>query len=708
MKHLLYLLTSSFLLFSCQENSTKYVNWDAYLGGKNTAQYSTLSQINKENVKNLKVAWTYASGDADSIKNRTQIQCNPLVIDGILYGSSPQLKFFALDAATGAEKWVFDPFAGEGYNQFGMGVNRGLSYWTDGTEERLLVTASHFLYCINAKTGKLFEDFGKSGKVNLREGLDRDIDELFIVSNTPGIVYEDKLILGSRVSEAGGPVPGHIRAFNVKTGERDWIFHTIPHPDEFGYETWPENAWKYSGGVNTWAGFSLDEERGIVYAPTGSASFDFYGGDRIGDNLFANCLVALNASTGERIWHFQTVHHDLWDRDLPAPPTLITVEREGKKVDAVAQVTKSALIYLFNRETGEPLFPIEERPVIASDLIGEEASETQPIPVKPAAFSRSRVTEADLTNRTPEANIYAKSIWQDLRKGEYFVPPSEQGSIIFPGLDGGGEWGGGAYDPESGNYIINASEMPWILKMNPYEVKNVDSQIGQGRNLYNAYCQSCHGADLKGGNVYGSVPSLVNVKERLNKKSITTLLGTGKGVMPSFSFMQPEQMEAITAFLLDIESETNTAKKGERAWNYPYVFDSYKRFQDEDGFPAITPPWGTLNAINLNTGELAWKVTLGHHPDLENQDGEPWGCENYGGPVVTAGGLVFIAATMDAKFRVFDKDNGYLLYETDLPAPGFATPATYAIDGKQYVVVACGGGKLDRKSGDQYVAFALN
>ncbi|MEN0048074.1 MAG: c-type cytochrome, partial [Bacteroidota bacterium] len=329
------------------------------------------------------------------------------------------------------------------------------------------------------------------------------------------------------------------------------------------------------------------------------------------------------------------------------------------------------------------------------------------IPTKPAAFSRARVTENDLTQRTPEANTYAKAMLENLREGEAFVPPSEQGSIIFPGLDGGGEWGGGAYDPESGNYIINASEMPWILKMNPYEAKQVNSQIGQGRNLYNAYCQSCHGADLKGGNVYGSVPSLVNVKSRLDEKAITTLLDTGKGVMPSFSFMKSEQIDAITAFLLDIEGEVRTTKKGEKAWNYPYVFDSYRRFKDEDGFPAITPPWGTLNAINLNTGELAWKVTLGHHPDLENQEGEAWGCENYGGPVVTAGGLVFIAATMDSKFRVFDKDNGNLLYETNLPAPGFATPATYAIDGKQYVVIACGGGKLEQKSGDRYVAFAL-
>jgi len=327
LNQLLPLVSLLLLTYACKEEAPKYTNWQAYLGDKASSQYSPLTAINKENIKDLQIAWTYNTGDADTLKNRTQIQCNPLIIDGVLYGSSAKLKFFALDAATGKELWIFDPFEKEAYKSFGMGVNRGLAYWTDGQSQRLLVTAGAFLYAIDAATGVPDKDFGTEGKVDLHNGLDRVVDGLFINSNTPGIVYKDKIIVGCRVSESGGAgaVPGHIRAFNVKTGEQEWIFHTIPHPEEYGYETWPAGAWQYTGGANAWAGFSLDEKRGILFAPTGSVSFDFYGGDRIGANLFANCLLALNADTGERIWHFQTVHHDMWDRDLPAPPNLVQV-----------------------------------------------------------------------------------------------------------------------------------------------------------------------------------------------------------------------------------------------------------------------------------------------------------------------------------------------------------------------------------------------
>jgi len=444
-KSFLGFLLLLFSLQACQEDSDKFVNWDTYLGDKHSSQYTPLTQINKENVKNLKVAWTYTAGDADLEKNRTQIQCNPLIIDGVLYGSSPRLKFFALDATSGKEIWKFDPFGDNEYKAFGMGVNRGLAYWTDGQEKRLLVTAGPHIYAIDAKTGALISGFGKNGKVDMHEGLDRNVEDLFINSNTPGIIFKDKLILGCRVSESGGAVPGHIRAFNVHTGVQEWIFHTIPHPGEYGYETWSAGAWQYSGGANAWAGFSLDEEREMVFAPTGSASFDFYGGDRIGENLFANCLIALDANTGERKWHFQTVHHDIWDKDLPAPPNLVRVKHEGKEIDAVAQITKSSYVFLFDRETGTPLFPIKEVPTPLSTLAGESAWPTQPIPVKPPQFSRNRVTEKDLTTRTPEANAYVKKIWKKASEGAHFVPLTEDGTIVFPGLDGGGEWGGAAF-----------------------------------------------------------------------------------------------------------------------------------------------------------------------------------------------------------------------------------------------------------------------
>ncbi len=692
----------SFILAACHSDNIQEYDWSTYQGGKEVNQYAPLQQINKSNVHQLQVAWTYQTGDADTEKNRTQIQCNPIIIDGVLYGSSARLKFFALNAATGEPLWTFDPFEEEGYNAFGMGVNRGVAYWTNGIEKRLFFTASSFLYALDANTGKLIPSFGKAGKVDLREGLDRDVDGLFIVSNTPGIVYKDKLILGSRVSEAEGAVPGHIRAYNVKTGDRAWIFHTIPHPGEEGYETWSPNAWQLSGGANVWAGFSLDEKRGIVYAPTGSASFDFYGGDRLGDNLFANTLLALNANTGERLWHFQTVHHDLWDRDLPAPPNLVTIQHDGKNIDAVAQITKSAFIFLFDRETGKPLFPIEERPVPPSDLQGETAALTQPIPLKPAPFARTYVGEEDLTRRTPEAYAFVKAKWEKLRNGPYFVPPSEQGSIIFPGFDGGGEWGGAAFDPESGNLIVNASEMPWVVQMLPHE--NIAGN--QGRILYNNYCLSCHGKNLEGSAAFGGVPSLVGLKEKLTRPEVIKVMQQGKGTMPSFGHLTEEKVNDIAAFLLE-EEETKEPLGNKKNWTYPYFFGGYSKFLDHEGYPAITPPWGTLNAVNLNTGELSWKVTLGEYPELVAQGLPPTGSESYGGPVVTSGGLVFMAGTLDEKFRVFDKDNGTLLWETKLPAAGFATPATYMVNGKQYVVVACGGGKLKQKSGDTYVAFAL-
>lgn len=693
---------------ACKDDAPQYVNWAVYLGDKHSSQYSPLTQINKENVKNLKVAWTYNSGDADHEKNRTQIQCNPLIIDGILYGSSPKLKFFALNAETGKEIWTFDPFDDQEYKAFGMGVNRGLAFWTDGQQKRLLVTAGPFIYAINAETGNLIPDFGANGKVDMHDGLDRNVDNLFINSNTPGIIYKDKLILGCRVSESGGTgaVPGHIRAFNVHTGEQEWIFHTIPHPGEYGYETWPPGAWQYSGGANAWAGLSVDEERGIVFVPTGSASFDFYGGDRIGENLFANCLLALDANTGDRKWHFQTVHHDIWDRDLPAPPNLVRVNHNGKEIDAVAQITKSSYIFLFDRETGEPLFPITEVPTSPSTLEGESAWPTQPIPVKPPQFSRNRVTEKDLTTRTPEANAYARKIWEQATEGEHFTPLSENGTIVFPGLDGGGEWGGAAFEPSSGNLIVNASEMPWVLSLSKSD-KIGAKNIPKGKSIYNAFCLSCHGKDLQGGDMFGAVPSLKNLKERIDKNQLTQILQNGKGTMPSFNFLPEDQIDAIAAFLLEAPDTEKVKVEEQDTWPYPYYFNGYTRFQDQEGYPAITPPWGTLNAINLNTGEISWKVTLGVYPELVANGMEPMGSESYGGPVVSSSGLIFMAGTLDEKFRVFDSKDGSLLFETMLPAAGFATPAVYAVDGKQYIVIACGGGKLGKKSGDAYVAFSL-
>lgn len=705
-KHLLPLLC--LLLASCQQQSSD-TDWSDFLGDPGRTHSSALDQINLDNVAQLEVAWTYNSGDADT-SNRSQIQCNPLVINGILYGTSPKSKCFALDAATGKEIWKFDPFAGN-YDMFGMGVNRGLAHWKNGSEERVLYCAGSFLYALDAKTGQLVKTFGKEGKIDLHDGLGKDVSKLFVVANSPGVIYKDLFILGTRVSEATGAAPGHIRAYDVRTGEQKWIFHTIPQPGEFGYDTWPPDAWQRVGGANAWSGLSMDEKRGWVFVPTGSASYDFYGGDRIGDNLFANCILALNAETGERIWHYQTMRHDLWDRDLPCAPTLLTVEHDGKKVDAVAQPTKSGYLFVLNRETGEPLFPIEEVATEASDLKGEMAATTQPVPTKPLPFARNRIDSADLNDLTPEDHAYALEIWRKSRKGKPFIPPSLEGTLLLPGFDGGAEWGGAAVDPSTNIIYVNANEMAWIVKMLPYEAENDGSPLAIGKNVYQTQCMNCHGKDLQGASIY-KVPSLKGVKERHSKEDIAKIIKGGKGMMPSFGILSESEIQNVIAFLLEEQAipDKGASRKQpwhEDVWSYPYVIEGYTRFKTPSGYPAIKPPWGTLNAINLNTGELVWKIPFGTHPALIAKGLPPTGSENYGGAVVTAGGVLFIAATQDEKFHAFDKTTGKLLWETQLPAAGYATPATYSVDGKQYVVIACGGGKLSTKSGDAYVAFAL-
>lgn len=695
---------------SCMQSKTSVVenqDWDHYLGDASTNQYSPLDQINVSNASQLEIAWTYSSDDRDE-DNRTQIQCNPLVIDGILYGTTPKLKAFAINPTTGEELWTFDPFDDD-YQLFGLGVNRGLTSWKSEGEHRIFYSAGANLYAIDAHTGKGIPSFGNAGAVDLKTGLGPIAEGESVVSNTPGVIFEDLIIMGSRVNESLGAAPGHIRAFNVLTGALEWVFHTIPKPGEYGYETWPAEAYKTFGGANAWSGMSIDRERGVVYIPTGSASFDFYGSDRAGENLFANCILALDARTGERKWHYQTVHHDLWDRDLPAPPNLVTVNIDGQKIDAVAQITKSSHIFLLNRDTGEPIFEVNEVPVPPSTLEGESAWPTQPIPVKPPPFARDRIGDNDLTVRTPEANAYAKSVLSTKLEGAPFIPPSLEGTILFPGFDGGGEWGGAAVDDDNVLYI-NSSEMPWILQMLPYEDQQSDLLADVGRNIYNSSCMLCHGKDLKGGG-YQSAPALIDLKTRMDEALVKEIINNGKGQMPAFGFLDTFEVDALSAFLLELDDKVPLDKikrPSNRDWRYPYVMAGYKKFVDQDGFPAIKPPWGRLNAIDLEKGEILWQRTLGHHPKLPPAiDGDESGVESYGGPVVTAGNLIFMAGTMDAKFRVFDKRSGDLLFVADLPAAGYATPSVYAYGGKQYVVIACGGGKLGTESGDTYVAFSL-
>ena len=679
---------------------TGYRDWQIYGGGWDSIRYSALDQINTRNVHKLEVAWTYDSGDAF---RGSEMQCNPIVVGDTLFGTTPRMRLIALDAATGKPRWVFDP--SKTNQSIGLSRIRGLVHWAEGEEGRVFFTAHHNLYAIDARTGKLVASFGNQGRVDLREGLGRDASQLSLYVNAPGVVYRDLLILGSVTSESLPAAPGDIRAYDVRTGELRWSFHTIPHPGEYGYDTWPKDAWKYTGGANDWSGMSLDVDRGIVFASTGSASFDFYGGDRVGDNLFANCVLALNAATGERLWHFQVVKHDIWDRDLPAPPNLITLLRDGKLIDAVAQVTKSGHIFVFDRDTGEPLFPIEYRKAPMSDVPGEVTAETQPFPLKPPPIARQRFTEEMVTKRTPEAHRAVLERLRNVRNGGPFDPPSLQGTIFFPGTDGGPGWGGAAFDPETGLLYVNSNEMAWIMRLTEL---NLDDQRRTGRTLYLRYCANCHREDRTGSPP--EFPSLVGVENRLTPTEIYTVVAVGQGRMPGFPTLGWDELPALVQYastgedtVLEPEGGTSPPQA-----NMPYFHDGYNRFLDPDGYPAVEPPWGTLNAINLDTAEIVWRIPLGEYPELVEQGIRNTGTENYGGPAVTAGGLIFIAATgPDKKFRALDKMTGELLWETTLPAGGNATPSVYEVNGRQFVVIACGGGKTGAPSGGSYVAFAL-
>jgi glucose dehydrogenase len=772
----------------CAAHAQEKVDWHAYNGGVDGDHYSPLKQINRSNVDRLQVAWRF---DTDE---KGQIQTNPLIVGRTLYGYTPTQKVIALDAAMGKLLWKFDA------GIEGTQPARGFAYWTDGKERRLFAGIMNFLYCLDAETGKPIAAFGEDGRIDLRKGLGRNFETQSVVLTSPGVVYKDLIIVGGRNPETHPAPPGYIRAYDVRTGQQRWVFHTIPLPGEPGYETWPKDAWKTAGAANNWAGMSLDAAHGILYAPTGSAVMDFYGGDRVGDDLYANSILALDAETGKLLWHFQGVHHDIWDRDFPSPPALFTVRHDGKQVEALAQTTKQGYLYVFNRITGEPLFPIHEHTYPASTVPGEVTAHTQPLPDWPAPFSqRQQLTEDMLTTRTPEAHAWAVKTLREARSGGQFYPMAVgKLTVVFPGFDGGAEWGGPAIDPVSNVLFVNENEMAWLGGLIPRE-----KQAGLGEQVYRSQCAICHGIELKGA--FPTFPSLVGINQRFTLEKLTDTIHRGTGRMPSFPNIADEPLNALLDYLRngnDVSAKReltstpdqpdaglarNSNGPGARVYSDrcaichrdhregippsvpmligvgnrlsasqvadlihkgkdrmppmpdllgpdleallqflgvntaaveampeprdedAYTFTGYKKFLDPDGYPAVAPPWGTLSAIDLNTGRFLWKTPFGEYPDLARQGLKDTGTENYGGPIVTAGGLLFIGATVyDRKFHAFDVHNGKLLWEYELPFAGMATPATYAVDGQQYVVTAASGGR-DPKSpvGGAYIAFSL-
>lgn len=747
--------TKTFFLFvlvvilqiSCNTGKKKsYRDWNIYGGTSENIKYSSLIQIDTNNVKQLKPAWIYSSGEA-STTNSTDMKTNPIIVDGILYGLNPQLRLFALEAETGKVKWVFDPgpMPEKGKNigrgPFGPStkISRGVAFYKGSNDDqRILYTpgGGHILVCVDALTGKIIPSFGEGGKVDLHDGLDiNNPHDLHISNTSPGIVYKDLIIMGSRLSESAQSAPGHIRAYDVHTGKQRWIFHTIPHPGEPGYETWEDpKAFTYAGGANVWGGFSLDEERGMVFAGTGSATPDFYGAYRKGNNLYANSVLALDANTGKLIWHYQLVHHDLWDWDIPNHPILATITKDGKKIDVAVVTTKQGFVFMFDRLTGKSIHPINEVPVPKSELKGEWTSPTQPVPTFFKPFVRQVLTEEDLFREGIPDSSYQSLLkeFRSLKNDNMWNPPSEQGTLQIPGWNGGSEWGGPSFDPATEIMYVNANESPWIVKMVDVTRPDTSGNFGGrtnlqvGKALYEQQCGGCHGLDRRGGETNPALaanPSLIGIEKRSSLKagvkydeaSFKSLITTGRNNMPPFGHLSEAQKTAIASYVLNIKERQSRNFKYDLSEEEKHLLPHFKtlyrlaggKFLTKEGYPGIKPPWGHLSAINLNTGETMWKETIGDYPELKAK-GINAGSENFGGPVVTAGGLVFIAATRDEKIRAFNKRTGELLWEADLPAAGIATPAVYEVRGKQFVVIACGGGGKQRtKSGDKYVAFAL-
>ncbi len=715
--------TASTHLAASSKSAQQSVDWGYFGGDLASTQYSPLTQINKANVGQLDVAWQYDTGDDPTV-------AAPLIVDGVMYVIKNANSVVALDAATGREIWIAENV---------IDRTRGLSFWrsADGKEARLLVNKNQALWAIDAKTGQIIRDFGVDGAVDLRTGLGRDPRKIGGIEPTAGgKVVGDLIITGSNTGEGYGSPPGDIRAYNVRTGKLVWQFHTIPHPGEPGYETWPETAWQTIGGVNNWGGMSVDAKRGLVFLGLGSPTYDFFGGDRKGDNLYGNCLIALDVKTGKLVWYYQLVHHDLWDYDVTSAPVLMQIKRNGKMIDVVVQATKNNFVFVFDRDTGKPIFPVEERTVPKSDMEGEFASPTQPYSSLPS-FGRQTFTVADIDPNLPEDERKAfESQVREARNEGIFTPPGTRDTIQMPGNHGGVNWGLVAGEPHSGRFYVSSFDQPTMSKLERQDSQpsgGLLSPKDRGASVFKGNCAICHGDKLQGT---PGVPALTGVVDRLGLVETAKTIRGGRNTMPAFAgTLSDGDIDSVIAFLKDptptpqptmppiakglpVQSDDPHAASGpdltgagKGKWYTSYGFMiSAKTF-----LPAIKPPWTTITAYDLNEGKILWQAPVGGVPGYPvAQTGVP---RSKGGVVVTEGGLVFASSSDDRKIHAYDRDTGKLLWEKELPSIPQGVPAVYSVKGRQFVAVPVAdyfpsgfspiGPSRGAKGRNSYVVFAL-